>query len=280
MITGREEGHARSSSLSRAAHVFSGLLAAAVILQAVGGLFIQGLYRDNAWVVSVFKGTDLETLVLDAPVMIGALIGTMRGSTRARLILMGMVYYVFYNNQYYLFSAFNRFFLVYVVLFILSSCALIALLLSTDAERLGGSVRGASRKTIGVIMFANAATLAVMWVGQAAMYVADGRLPQLIIDTGAVTHMVAVLDLTLIVPPLVLGGLWLWQARPWGRVIATAMLVQCTAITVDLLVTPPFQAAAGVKDAWTMAPLWAAMGVTLLSSSLYMLRSIKAGSER
>jgi hypothetical protein len=243
-----------------------------------GGVFIRGLYRDNAWVVSVLKGTDFETLVLDVPVMIWALVAAMRGSMRARLILMGMVYYVFYNNQYYLFSAFNRFFLVYVALFILSSCALVALLLGTDAGRLGDIGRAAPRRTIAVIMFANAAILAVMWVGQAAMYIADGRLPQLIIDTGAGTHMVAILDLTLIVPPLVLGGLWLWQARPWGRVIATVMLVQCTAITVDLVVTPPFQAAAGVKDAWTMVPLWAVMGVTFLFCSLSMLRRVKAGT--
>jgi hypothetical protein len=281
MITGCKAKHPPSSLSSQTAYFFSILLAIAVVLQAAGGLFIRGLYRDNAWVVSVFKGTDFESLILDAPVLIVSLIATIRGSIRARIILMGMVYYVFYNNMYYLFSAFNRFFLLYVALFILSSCALIALLLSTDAGEISGVNRSGLRKTISVIMFANAATLSVMWIGQAIMFIADGKLPKLISDTGAGTQMVAICDLTLVVPPLVLGGILLWRGRPWGRVIATAMLVQCMAIVVDLIVTPPFQAAAGVNDAWAMVPLWVLMGASFLLPLMYLLKSLRpAGANR
>jgi hypothetical protein len=275
MITGCKTGRLPSSRTTRTAYVFSILLAMAVVLQAAGGLFIRGLYRENAWVVSVFKGTDFEALILDAPVLIVSLVVAMRGSIRARLILMGMVYYVFYNNMYYLFSAFNRFFLLYVAMFILSSSALIALLLSTDAGEISGMDRSGPRKTISVIMFANAAILSLMWIGQAVMFITSGILPKLIIDTGANTQMVAICDLTLIAPPLVLGGILLWQGRPWGRILATAMLVQCIAIVVDLIVTPPFQAVAGVKDAWTMVPLWALMGASFLFPLGYMMKNMR-----
>jgi hypothetical protein len=59
-----------------------------------------------------------------------------------------------------------------------------------------------------------------MWIGQSIVYVVKGELPQLIADSGGITNLVAVLDLTLIVPPLALGGWWLWQGKAWGVIVA------------------------------------------------------------
>jgi len=264
-----------SSSALHAAYVLSAVLAVVLILQSVGGLFISGLYRDNAWVISVFYGTDWVTLVIVVPILIGSLIASKRSSMRARFILMGTIYYVFYNNMYYLFSAFNRFFLVYVALFVLSAGAFIAALLGTKAPRMIWPERRTPRKTICATMLVCAAILAVMWLGQALLYIANSKLPQLIIDSGGSTHLVAAFDLTLIVPPLLLGAIWLWKSRPWGYVIATTMLIQCTIITLNLIITPAFQAAAGIKDAWTMVPLWALMGTAFLASSAYLLKGTR-----
>jgi hypothetical protein len=278
MVSENVEEHVPSSPQSRAAFVLSAALAAVLILQAIGGLFITGLYRDNTWVVSIYKGTDVVTLALIVPLLIGSLIVARRGSMRARLVLTGAIYFVLYNNLYYLFSAFNPFFLVYVALSILSTSALIAILLSTDVERVRELDRNTPRKPVCVTMFVCAATLAVMWVGQTVFCIVKNQLPQLIIDSGSNTNVVAIFDLTLIVPPLIFGAVWLWQGRPWGRVIATALLVQGTLITVTLVATPPFQAAAGIKDVWTLTPLWALMGAAFLVSSVHMLRGIKAGA--
>lgn len=250
-------------------------LAAVLVLQAAGGFFIEGLYRDNAWVVSVLRGTDLQTLLLDVPLLIGATLLARRGSLRARLVLAGTLYYVLYNNVYYLFSSFNRFFLVYVAVAILSGAAFAATLLGEDTRRLARSSGPAPRRLVCATLVGCAGILAVMWIGQALQYLFDGRVPKLITDTGGVTNVVAILDLTMVVPLLLLGADWLWRGRPWGRVVAGAMLVQCTLITADLVFTPPFQAAAGVEDAWTLVPLWAAMGLAFLVSTVALLRSIK-----
>lgn len=266
--------NAGSSTGLRTVYVLSLLLAAVVIVQAAGGLFMKGLYRDNAWVISIFIGTDFVTLVIAVPVLLVALAGTMRGSLRARLVLIAMHYYVFYNNMYYLFSAFNYFFLVYVALCIVSAGALIATLPGT-AGRIKLSP-GRYRKPVCLAMFACAAVIAANSLGHAVMFTVNGRLPQIIIDSGGTTDMVAIFDLTMIVPLLVLGGIWLWQARSWGILIATVMIVQCAMVTVNLTLTPPFQAAAGVKDAWTMVPLFASLGVIFLVSSAVMLKNIKA----
>jgi len=44
-----------------------------------------------------------------------------------------------------------------------------------------------------------------------------------------------------------------------------------------MIVGAPFQAAAGVKDAWTMVPLWTFMGVILLIPLAQLLKHTKAG---
>jgi len=67
------------------------MLIAAVTVQALGGLCIKGLYRDNTWVSSIFRGTDVVTLVMVVPILMGSLTLARRGSPRARLILMGML---------------------------------------------------------------------------------------------------------------------------------------------------------------------------------------------
>ncbi len=261
------------------AATLAAILTAFVFLQAAGGLLIRGLYRDNAWVVSIYRGTDWVTLLLVVPVLIASLALTRRGSPRARLVLIGALYYVFYNNVYYQFTAFNRFFLVYAAIFVLSAAALIAVLLGTDAARFAAPAPDRVRKPVGLAMLAMATILAVMWIGQNILFIADGKVPQLIADTGGTTHMVAALDLTLIVPLLALGGAWLWKGRPWGRVITAAMAVQCSLITLVLVVATPFQAAAGVKDAWTFFPLWAFMGIVFWTSAALMLKSIVKASE-
>ncbi|HOW85479.1 MAG TPA: hypothetical protein P5119_07435 [Candidatus Aminicenantes bacterium] len=261
------------ASLSGPARSLPAILTAFVFLQAAGGLFIRGLYRDNAWVVSIYRGTDWVTLLLVVPLLLGALFLARRGAPRALPFLAGLAYYVFYNNVYYLFTAFNRFFLVYAAVFVLSAATVVAVLLAIHPGRIGAPGPDPARKPVGLAMLAMAAILAVMWIGQSLLFVANGKVPQLILDTGGTTHMVAALDLTLIVPPLTLGAVWLWKGRPWGRVLALAMNVQCSIIALVLVVSTPFQAAAGVKDAWTFFPLWAFMGVVFWISAAVMLKN-------
>jgi hypothetical protein len=243
-------------------------------VQAAGGLFIPGLYRDNAWVASVLRGQDFVALVLVVPLLLAAHAWARRGSALAHLVWLGVLYKVFYNNLYYLFgSDFNRFFLVYVAVFIFSSTAVVSALIATDAQAFSAApVSPRHAKIAAGIMFASAGILAVMWTGQSLMYVVNGQVPQLVTDGGGGTHLVAALDLTTIVPPMLIGGTLLWRMRPWGRVIAPAMLVQSALIVVDLAVTPAFQAAAGIPDAWAMVPLWAVMGAWFLAGAGLLLR--------
>ncbi len=251
------------STPSRRAVALSAAVALAMAVQSAGGLFIGGLYRDNAWVRSAWLANDLITLIVAVPALAIALVLAARGSMRARLVWLGTLYYALYNNMYYLFgSAFNRFFLVYVALFILSASSLLLALTNIDIAGIADRFSfGRATRWAGGYMLLLAATLGVMWIAQCLVYVVGGPLPQIVVDTGGFTNLVAALDLTMIVPPLAIGAIWLLKSRPWGYVAGAALLVQCTITTAVLVVGGPVQAAAGIKGAWGLEPLWFAMGV-------------------
>jgi hypothetical protein len=96
----------------------------------------------------------------------------------------------------------------------------------------------------------------------------------MLIDAGGSTHLVAALDLTLLVPLYVIGAVLLWRGQNWGTIISGGMLVQATLVTVGLTITSPVQAAAGVQGAFTMLPLWGAMGMCFLVAAILLFRNI------
>ena len=93
------------------AHILTVIIAILAIVASAGGLFIDGLYRDNLLVTSGWYGNDLVTLMVAVPLLVVALIFSMRGSQRAHLVWLGMLDYMLYNYAFYLFgTAFNGFF--------------------------------------------------------------------------------------------------------------------------------------------------------------------------
>jgi hypothetical protein len=265
----------QSTPMQRTTVILTFLFTIVVIVQSAGGLLMKGLYRDNRWVTSIFQGTDFVTLILVVPTLLASLAFAARGSFRGRLILAGAAYYVFYNNMYYLFSSYNNFFLVYVALFILA----LAVLTQVLCELMGTVVKPLARtvwtRAASVSMFSCAAILSLMWTGQTVVFMMNGQIPQLIIDSGSNTHVVAALDLTLEVPPLVLAAVMLWRVRPLGGVFSAIVAVECIIVTINLVITPVFQEAAGIADAWTMVPLWAAMLAAFLVPAVHVLRNIR-----
>src|SRR3990172_5342244 len=108
------------------AYLLSILIAVLATLTSAGGLLLEGLYRDNIFVISAWKGNDIVTLFIAVPILVAAMIFSRRGSLKAQLVWMGALDYMLYNYAFYLFAArFNAMFLVYVALLGLSIFALI-----------------------------------------------------------------------------------------------------------------------------------------------------------
>jgi hypothetical protein len=92
-----------------AAYLLSAVIVILIAVASAGGLFVTDLYRDNVWASSQFRGSDLVRLVVVVPIFIVALFFAVRGSRRAQLIWLGLLWLTVYDYAFYLFgAAFNR----------------------------------------------------------------------------------------------------------------------------------------------------------------------------
>lgn len=265
----------------RTAYNLSIIITVLIIVASAGGLLIDGLYRDNTWTTTQLRGSDLVRLVVAVPVLVAALMFTKRGSQRALLIWLGMLWLTVYDYAFFLFgAAFNVFFLVYVALFSLSILALIFAVPRVDAKAISRKFKARTpvRWISGYMLFI-AIFLGGLWGAQTLNFMVTGQLPQSNIDSGHTTNIVFALDLALLVPGLVLAATWLWQRRPWGYILGAMMLVKGTIYPMALIGMAIFYYdATGIWD--PLAWFWIVFTAVSLIASATFFGNIESGREQ
>ena len=88
------------------------------------------------------------------------------------------------------------------------------------------------------------------------VFIATGQPPPIVVVTGHPTSLVFALDLSLLVPALVIGALWLVKRRPWGYVIAAVTNVKGTVYTLSLAAGSVIASKQGIQEAIDELPLW------------------------
>jgi hypothetical protein len=260
------------------APLLSALIAILAGTASAGGLLIGDLYRDNMWVTSAWHGNDLITLAVAVPVLVAALVLCLRGSARAQLVWLGMLAYMLYGYAFYLFgAAFNRFFLIYAALFGLSIFAMVFALPGVDAVGISQRFRATTPvRWVGGYMVITALGLGGAWIAMSLTFVVTGRMPQPIVASDHPTGVVFALDLSLLVPGLMLAGVWLWRHRPWGYVLGVMMNVKGATYTLGLTVASVVAARAGVTGASAEIPIWLCLTLVNLTASALLLGHMQA----
>jgi len=234
-----------------------------VLMVLVSGvsLFYPGLYRDNSFVKAVWRGNDAGTLLVAAPMFAMGLVLSQRGSALGDLIRLGLLDYVLYNFAFYLFaSAFNALFIPYVLLIVLSMLGLLTGLVGLNTQSVKGCFRDKLPvRWVGGYLIFVALGLTTIYLIQVGQFFATGHPPEIIARTGHVTHVVPALDLTLLVPWLVLGGIWIWHRKPWGYVLSIIMVVKGLLYTLVLAGASYSAVQAGYPDSAAEIPLWGSL---------------------
>lgn len=260
----------------RIASRLTGAIAMLAALQAGSALWFPSLYRDNALVRAAWHGNDWITLVLAVPILIVSWRLARRGSRRAELVWLGMLDYTLYNYAFYLFgAAFNLHFLLYAALFAASLYALPCGLLQLGHRGLP-AIRARPRlaRAVAGYLFATALLLFTLWCGLSLGYVFSGRVPAPIVETGHPTGIVFALDLTLLVPPLLLAAIWLWRSNPWGTALGIMLSAKGFVYTLGLGLSTLFAVEAGFDNAAAQLPLWLALSIGSLVCLIALLRGV------
>ena len=254
-----------------AAYVLSGAIAALMIAASLAGLLVDGLYHEGAWAREAFRGGDVITLTVAAPLLIISLIMSIRGSHRAEPVWIGMIVYTLYNYAYATFgAAFNDVFLLHIALFSMSVFALACAIPNLDLAVIGRTFRDAiGARTIGVFLVIVGAGQGGLWIFLVVRNAITGEVLHDIPVWGQ--HLVFALDLALLVPSLVLAGVLLARRRPFGFLLGTAMAVFGAVYQLNLMVASVFQDRADVAGVQAFAPESLFLTATFVAASGLLL---------
>lgn len=134
----------------------------------------------------------------------------------------------------------------------------------------GPPVRGAAR-AVGGYLVVLGVMFGVLWTTESLRYAATGRLPQVVTDSGLHTSIVFALDLSLIVPWLVIAGVLLWRRTATGLALGIVMNTLAVLYMAALATGGAFQHTAGIPGAsWSAFP-YLEIGVASLAALVLLL---------
>ncbi len=263
----------RTGQRLHAAQILSEVVLLLMVVQAVLGLAVSGLYPEQTWAVAAFRGNDLVTLLVAAPVLAVAMLASRRRDSSASvLVWLGMLHYGVYNYAYYSFgAAFSGVFLLHVAALVASIGGLLMLGTSIDAGRAARGVAGGTRgRVIAVFTTFVGVALVAAWGGLSLRFAVTGTLPANVMPPSAV-HLVYAIDLSLLAPVFVVAGVLLWRREPWGAVLAVAINASGAVYLAVLWAVGGFQANAGIPGTTWLSPVAIGSVLACLSATLALL---------
>jgi hypothetical protein len=171
-----------------------------------------------------------------------------RGSLRGRLLLTGtMGFFLYTYMSMSMLTAYNVLFLVYVALFTMSLYAFILCMLSFDLDELP---RHFSDKLphgwIAGVLFAVGGFLFLAWIGRVVPELLHPETAAMLENT--TTQVIQAMDLALIVPLAVLGGILLLRRSAWGYLLASVAILKGLTMSLAVSTMAINMALKGVSD--------------------------------
>jgi hypothetical protein len=236
------------------------LLLTLMLAQSLLGLALPGQYRDAEWIKTTWYGNDWVTLLVAVPLLWVGRRRAAGGSVRGVLLMLGMVGYALYNYAFYLFgAALNVFFPLYILIFVASAVTLGLALAQVDVVAVARCFKDATPvRVIGGYLVFVAIGLALVWLGMWGAYAFAGRPTPVEPEAFKV---VAALDLSLMVPALLVGGVLLWNERSWGYLMATIAAIQGALYLLVLSVNSTIAILHGLAAAPGELPIWGSLAL-------------------
>ena len=88
-------------SKMKSSYLMTFIIVMLTLIAAAGGLFIDELYKDtNSFALNAWYANDIILLTVGLPLLIAALVLSIRGSLRGQLVWLGMLNFTIYNYSY------------------------------------------------------------------------------------------------------------------------------------------------------------------------------------
>lgn len=214
------------------AYAASMLVAIVMTIVSVAGLIdLDRVYPGiETKMLPLFVGQDALNIVVGLPILLGSMWLARRGSLIGLLLWPGALFYVAYDYGYYVLGApYTVFFLPYIGLVTLSMYAAVAVVIGIDAAAIRERVSGALPvRLVGGFLAGIALLFTTLWTAL-NLSAATGSTP-----VDPILRVVTIMDLSLQLPALLLGGVLLWRRAPIAYVVSAGLLLQAAAYLAGL----------------------------------------------
>jgi hypothetical protein len=208
----------------------------------------QGLYfHDTLFTASLSWGTDMVTLFVCLPLLALSAWLYRRGSLRGGFLLTGVLaYFLYYGASLGLGTAYNRLFLVYIMLFSASFYAFILAFTGFDLEALSARVSSQlPRRGMAIFMFVVGLGLALIWLSDVVAALLGNQAPAAL---GPYTTVVTyTLDVGIIAVACILAGVQLLNRAPMGYLLSTTLNIMLAQIGAMVTGQTVMQLGAGIQ---------------------------------
>jgi hypothetical protein len=244
--------------------ILSTLISLLTLMAAGAGVFIPGFYNgvvDPQYTPGTLTADAISLACI--PLLMTCLVLARKGKLVARIIWIALLVYIGYAFAVYSFDRiYTLFFPVYMLIFSLSVFATALVISGLEITQLAEISRNMQlRRTTAVFILFTGLILYVIELPIILSRIPDG------IEFGGTPFMV--LDMTLVAPIAVLTGIWVWQHRPWGDVLAGIFLVKAITIMTSFLIADDINWFAGKAIN---------QGAIIIFSAIYILVYLFSGN--
>lgn len=244
------------------------IIAVLVSVACTGGIMLPVIYYKESvsWATQGI-GQDIVTLGLVVPVLLFSALYLGR-SLRAILIWMGVMIYLIYSYLLYAFYIhFGVMFPVYVAILGLSFYTLLAGIGRIDRSKLPRSFVGVKTTPVAAFLCLFALLFSALWITDIAQSLLSGMAPESVMEADLPVNPVHVLDLSLLLPGMLLTGIMLWKRKPLGFLFAAAMLTFSVLMGSAIISMQFLLENKSISEA---SPIGTIMGISVIIS-LYLL---------
>ncbi|MCA9617380.1 MAG: hypothetical protein KC731_00065 [Myxococcales bacterium] len=248
-----------------------GPLVALEAIVSATGLVHPAVYEGlvPAHYVAESRGQDAVSLVLGIPALLVGLAGVRRGRLASAVLTIGALLYIAYVSVIYAYGGVaNVLYFAYVACLGLACFATWRVGSLVDLETVGALfLRPPLTKSVAVFLWLESLLLLLVWGGLGAAAIAAGAPSE--------ANTILVTDLAFVIPGFILAGVWLWQRRPHGVVLAGSALVLNVILNASIAAGQLMRLFHGIEPAWPLAGMFGFLGAASLALAIWFFRSFE-----
>jgi hypothetical protein len=170
----------------------------------------------------------------------------------------------------------NLLFLIYVAALACSLWALIGGMVTMNCRDTMNQFVGRTHvKVVSSVLIVQALIFYLLWLSDEILAALAGGMPQNLEDTGLLTNPVNVLDLAILLPAIMLSGIWLWRKQVIGYVLVAPILVNMVFQGLGIAAIMVFSQAAGLPGSLPVATIFLALSAANLALLVWYMRGMK-----